>query len=70
MLPENCSTCKHSIAVGVHKEGNINLAECRRYPPTLQIIPNQKGEPMKVSNFPPVNSQMSCGEWAVAILTS
>lgn len=70
MTPENCSTCKWSLQVGVHKEGDIVLAECRRFPPTATLVPGPGGQPSKITFFPAVNETMSCGEWHIAIITN
>lgn len=71
MISENCSTCKWSTVVGLHKETNTEVVECRRYPPAVFPFPDQRtGQMQKISFFPLVNSSMDCGEWQIAILTS
>lgn len=63
-----CDKCKHSVQVGLHKEGNRIIAECRRYPPTAQVILGPEGKPSRITFFPEVNSTLTCGEFTLAIL--
>lgn len=66
---ETCDKCKWSVVIGVHKEGNLQLAECRRYPPIGQIIPMPQG-PQTVTFFPRVDQKMGCGEFAIGIIVN
>lgn len=55
-----CRNCKHVFAEGAKKF-------CRRYPPTVQLVPSPQGVQV-VSSFPPVQDQMSCGEYERSII--
>lgn len=62
----DCSKCRHAFEKGVNKETFTKTYECRRFPPTAQLIPAQGG-PQVVSFFPPVSAENSCGEFVIQL---
>lgn len=57
-----CGTCKHYT-------GNEAQGECRRYPPTAEMLGDpSKGPATRVSHFPVVNGKEHyCGEYTYRI---
>lgn len=58
----SCCECMHA------KPGeNLNQFFCTRYPPTLHVLMVQGlggPQPGFITNFPAVNAELSCGEFA------
>lgn len=55
----SCDTCKHGVVTPV---GLV----CRRFPPTVLLVPHPHAPAQRVpaSVFPPVQKDHECGEYA------
>lgn len=65
----SCSECRYSNTGGVDPQTLTALLECRRFPPTTQALANPQGY-QRVSFFPPVVPEFSCGEFAPKLLVT
>lgn len=57
----NCITCKHYNEGEVDPNTFKKVAECRRYPPSVQLIPTNGGI-ATACMFPQVSGEFTCGE--------
>jgi len=62
---KTCSTCKHYRAI------TSDAPECRRFPPTVHLLPTQNhlGQviPMPATIFPQPSPDWHCGEYSTFI---
>ena len=59
-----CVSCRHSKGVVDPKNLGHATIFCRRYPPTVTLIPTPRGL-VRDSSFPEVAHDTSCGEYAL-----
>lgn len=58
-----CGNCRHG------KPTLAGVMQCRRYPPTVFVLPGRGGQPMFLSEFPPVKSSLGCGEFSAKLVS-
>ena len=68
MNTQTCESCRHFL-----REGDASF--CRRYPPTVQLVPQPVASPLLTKGpqqmqlaptglFPPVRPEWTCGEFS------
>lgn len=64
---ENCEKCGYSLRMAATGGivGQKPPLVCNRYPPSVQLLPDGKGNIAMHSAFPAVNPDMVCGEFEV-----
>lgn len=74
MTASTCKTCRHWLAENLKGEDDMQLGQCRRYPPTLCMVvtthideagPRQQINP--VVRYPTVSEELWCGEHTIKI---
>lgn len=62
IVPDNCTNCRFVYS----PDGGASFF-CRRHPPEATMIPGQHG-PITLGIFPPVSSEILCGEYKRVII--
>lgn len=61
----NCGNCKHFV---INPKRINESGFCHRLPPTCFLLTDPRGNPVPISQFPPVMRVFSCGEFAPKIV--
>jgi hypothetical protein len=64
---ENCEKCNYSLQTAASGGivGQKPLLVCNRFPPTIKLLVDSKGNIAMHLAFPTVNPDMVCGEFEV-----
>lgn len=76
MIQSTCKTCRHWFGENLKGEDDMQLGQCRRYPPTLcmvvtthlnEITNATQQQILPVARYPTVSEELWCGEHTVMI---